>query len=140
MSNKIWQFADERNTIKSPFEYLKEYARRLDEDTKGLFTADVSQIYREEDHKVVCSLYIVVPELRNYSYRLIETIQPDFIDIYPVQMTLYGTAKENSYSLNNVSAEEFEKQLQHLITHPLTQHILLSLRTQLQIFKDYDAL
>jgi hypothetical protein len=36
MSNKIWQFADEKNIIKSPYEYLKEYALRLEEDTKGL--------------------------------------------------------------------------------------------------------
>lgn len=136
MEDKLWLFADEKTGEVSPYDYLKKAAKKLSEDTEDMFHGDVMQNIND-DGKIICSFYLVVPKLRNYTYRLIEIVQPSFDQSYPVEMSLFGTAVGNIVRIFDVTEKDFENQLNGFIGNPLTRHILLALKTQLEIYKDY---
>jgi hypothetical protein len=136
MTNIKWEFADDVTPEITPYTILKDFARRIGPDTRGMFMADIVQTLRDEG-MVVCSFYIVVPQLRNYSYKLMEMIQDGFVRAYPVRMYLYGQAKENILYDVATNPDEFRSKVSAFITNPLTKLILTSLRTQVEIYGDY---
>src|SRR5580658_1446822 len=118
MKNNIWSFADNIPQLTTPYEFLIKYASQLKEDTTGIIEGDVIEVIQQDKEEIVFALYLVVPELRNYSYRLIEVIQSNAFTPYPVNMKLYGTAPQNVVEVNDVSEENFEKELKGFITSP----------------------
>lgn len=135
MNEMPWRFAEERKDEKSPYEYLQEAAAQLRTFTKGQILADVMQII-EDDLSVVNSFLLVVPELRHYNYKLIEVRQATFDINYPADLKLFGTAPQNIVEVNEVPQNSFNHELNFLIAHPLTQGILSSLRTYIEIARD----
>jgi len=138
MKKNIWAFSDYTPQLTTPYEFLIKYALQLKEDTNGIIEGDVVEVIQQDKEEVVFALYLVVPELRNYSYRLIEVIQSNAFTPYPVNMKLYGAATQNVVEVNNVSEQNFEKELKDFITSPLTKLILTSLKTHLEIKKEYE--
>lgn len=136
MSDKIWKLASQPNPIKSPYEILLEYGRRLKEDTNDLFWGDIVQTV-EAEGLLLWSFYVIVPELRNYSHRLFEVKQLSIEKPYPVTMTLFAFDPKNNQIETNVGFENFKTKLEGFITHPLTAYILNALKNQSDIFKEY---
>lgn len=137
MSDILWRFADNNPSEEIPYEILKDFARKLSSDTEGMFTADILQTIQNEDNSVICSFYLVVPELRSYSYKLMELVQPRFDKIYPIAMSLFGKAEGNVISDVATNSTELRAKITAFITNPLTMHILTSLKTQIEIYKDF---
>jgi len=135
MTKIKWEFADDVTPEITPYEILKEFGRQIEPDTGGMFIADIVQTIRDEG-LVVCSFYIVVPQLRNYSYKLMQMVH-GFVHAYPVMMQLYGQAKENVLEARAENPEDFRSKVSAFIANPLTKLILTSLRTQIEIYSDY---
>jgi hypothetical protein len=133
MENKIWTFADDKKNIKTPYEYLFDYASRLAYDTGNIVEGIVTESTSDAEEEVTYSLYLVVPKLRNYSYRLIEVIQLNAFTPYPVNMKLFGKAAGNVVTEKNLTVKTFEKKLVEFIKSPLTKLILTHLKTHLDI-------
>lgn len=136
MSN-LWQFDAEQKKSKLPYEFLTHYASLLKEDTNHLILGQVLESVSSNSPEVTYSLYLIVPKLRNYSYRLIEVKQPDIVTVYPVEMRLYGTAEKNVVFKENVSEQDFEKELVDFITSPLTKLILHAIKNHIDISESY---
>ena len=130
MKSPLWQFADETVFEKTPLDILKGVARQLNIDTNEMFCADVVQLVTE-DNLVAVSFYVVVPSLRNYMYKLIEVLQPGFVKIYPVSITLFGIGEGNIFRENASNATECEQQIEAFIRDSNTKQILSSLRRQI---------
>lgn len=137
MANKIWEFSDKEKEVKTVYEYLYEYASKLGEDTNGLIEGTVTQLVSDSKEEIVYALYLVVPELKNYSYRLIEVIQPNAFTFYPVSMRLYGKAAGSIEERKSITYDNFETELLEFIQSPLTKMILQHLKTQIEIKRDY---
>ena len=135
--SKIWNFADKKEDFKSPYQYLFEYASNVKEDTGGIIEGIVTESISDSKEEIVYALYLVVPELKNYSYRLIEVTQANAIKPYPVNMKLYG--KANVVDKSAIEYKDFDKELLDFITSPLTKLILTHLRTHLEIKKEYEV-
>jgi hypothetical protein len=138
MTNKIWDFADKGKEEKTPYEYLFDYSIKVKDDTGGIIEGLVTEMVSDSTEEIVYALYLVVPELRNYSIRLIEVIQSNAFTPYPVTMKLFGKAAGNIVEKPDVSFENFEKELLDFIQNPLTKLILRHLKTHLEIKKEYE--
>jgi hypothetical protein len=138
MGNKIWEFSDKGTQVKTAYQYLHEYASKLAEDTGGLIEGTVTQLISDSKEEVVYALYLVVPKLKNYSYRLIEVIQPNAFTFYPVSMKLFGTATGNIDERKDINPDKFEDELKRFIQSPLTKMILQHLKTQIEIKLQYE--
>ena len=137
MSDAIWKFAEEEIKEKSPYEILIKYANKLQTDTNNLIVGKVTEVISQESQEIVYALYLMVPKLRNYSYRLIEVIQPNALRFYPVRMKLFGAAPENIIEEKNVTEPEFEAKLIGFINNPLTKSILKHIQTLVEIRDKY---
>jgi hypothetical protein len=137
MTKKIWNAGEEKGEIRTPFEILFDYAQRVKEDTEGRIEGVVTENISDSSVEVVYALYLVVPELRNYSYRLIEVTQQNAFTPYPVIMRLFGTVAGNVVELLDVPYERFDKELLKLIDNPLTKIIIQGLYTHIEIKRKY---
>lgn len=137
MEAKIWNFAEEKPVSKTPYEYLIKYAERLEEDTNGLIEGMVTEAASDKDVHMTLALYLVVPQLRNYRYRLIEVIQSNAFTPYPVQMKLFGKAAGNVVEEKDVYEDAFEGKLKEFVGHPLTKLALTQLKTHIEIKNQY---
>jgi len=135
MDQKLWQFSNELSQPKMPYDILKKYAIKLQEDTEGMFNGDVSQIVND-DYSVIVSFYIIVPGLRNYGYKLMQMKSKSFDMPYPAEMQLIGTAEGNVIKEEATNQIDFESKVEQFIVHPLTKHILYALKIQIDIYKD----
>lgn len=131
-----WGYAQSQEEITSPHEHLKKAARDLRSFSKGEILADVMQII-EDDLSVTNHFLLIVPELRHYNYKLIEVKQPTFDKNYPASLKLFGTVPQNVVEVKDISALLFENELRALISHPLTRGILGSLKTHIDIARDF---
>jgi hypothetical protein len=136
MEDKIWQFAENVELEETPYEILDRYASKLKEDTEFI-EGKVKELISESRQEVIYALYLVVPELKNYSYRLIEVVQPNAFTFYPVTVKLYGKADGNIITEQNVEHDDFEKLLKNFINSPITKGILQSLKVHIDIAKKY---
>ena len=138
MAKTIWEFSNKEREVKTAYEYLHEYASRLREDTNGLIEGTVTELISDSKEEVVYALYLVVPELKNYSYRLIEVVQSNAFTFYPVTMRLFGKSLGNIDEKKDITYSDFENELIGFIQSPLTKLILQHLKTQIEIKRDYE--
>jgi|GEM_PF-5507968 len=136
MTDIIWEFAEDLPSEIAPYTILKEFGLQLGPDTKGIFNADIVQTIKD-DGSMVCSFYLVVPQLSNYSYKLMEMVQPKFFKFYPVKMSLFGKAEGNVITDVATNPTEFRAKVAAFIANPLTKLILTALRTQIEIYNDF---
>lgn len=137
MADKIWEFSDKEKAVKTVYQFLYEYASKLHDDTAGLIEGTVTELISDSKEEVVYALYLVVPELKNYSYRLIEVVQTNAFTPYPVKMRLFGNAAGNIVEKIDVISDDFENELIGFIQSPLTKLILQNLKTHIEIKRDY---
>ncbi len=137
MENNIWEFGENTVLDETPYEILDKYASQLKGST-GFIEGKVTELISDSRKEVIYALYLVVPELKNYSYRLIEVVQPNAFTFYPVTMKLFGKADGNIVELPKVDFKNFEKQLVDFIKSPVTKGILQSLKTHIEIVKKYN--
>lgn len=136
MQAKIWNFSESAE-IHTPYEILDKYASKLMEDT-GFIEGRVTEVTSEISNEIVNALYLIVPELSNYSYRLIEVTQPNAFTFYPVTMRLFGDTYEGVIEKNNVGVDEFNDELLKLINHKTTGTILSNLKKHVDVAKKHN--
>ncbi|MGQ7855792.1 hypothetical protein ACUN24_16280 [Pedobacter sp. WC2501] len=139
MKKSIWEFSEEKQEEKTPFDFLVEYAGQLLEATDEIISGDVTRTYNDDNTGLIYTLYLIVPDMRYYSYKLIEVIQKDLLNVYPVDMILYGTAKQNRPKYESVYSNQFESKLREFISSSITKNILSGLKIQLEIVRKYEG-
>jgi hypothetical protein len=116
---------------------MKSFAARLREDTNGKFIGLVTDAVDEESGDVTFSLYISVPELKDYMYKLIEAKIQDWVTPYPAELTLFAKAPKNNRTFLVNNATEYQAKLTELITSSVTRAILMHLKTLVEIRQQY---
>lgn len=134
---KIWDLSGESpNQGKNPAIILSHYAKRLKEDTNGVFRGLITDAVDEENSSVTYALYVVVPELKNYMYRLIELKIENWVNLYPVELKLLAKEPKNNRITVADNPEECELKLEEMIKSPITKMSLQHLKTLIEIVKD----
>lgn len=131
---KKWNFSNQLPSEESPYAVLTKYAEALGEETGGQIEGSITELTGTQSEEITYALYLVVPALRNYSYRLIEVVSKNLFQPFPVDIRLY--AKANVLEEKKVEAKAFEQKLQELIDHPFTKGILGSVLNYIQMVKD----
>jgi hypothetical protein len=132
--NKIWEIYGENPKSEEDSELiLKEYADRLKQDTGGKFIGIVTGTIHEDTGSATYALYILVPELKDYMYRLIEVNIQDLATPYPVELRLFAKDPKNHRTFSADNGNDFRKKLEEMITSPVTKGILMHLKTLIEI-------
>lgn len=118
---------------KSPWRILNELADQLAPDSKGKFSGHVTETMRDEE--VSYALYIVVPELRDYMYRLAEVRLNTYLDPYPVVVRFFAKDPKNHQRFGCDTPEALREGLTKWIQSPLTELIISALAQQIEIMK-----
>lgn len=141
MEVKLWDSIDTgSNEPEYPYEILLRYAQLLTKDTNGRITGTITEttIPTKNDQgfefdRMVYALYLVVPLLRNSSYRLIEIEHTTFLP-YPVNVKFYGQAPTNVISADDIQDDnELKTHLEELIKHPLTKMLIGHIYSMIEI-------
>ncbi len=131
---KKWNFSTQLPSEENPYAVLIKYADALEEETGGQIEGQITELTTSQSEEITYALYLVVPALRNYSYRLIEVVSKNLFQPFPVDIRLY--AKANVLEEKDVEAKAFEQKLQEFIDHPFTKGILGSISNYIQMVKD----
>lgn len=132
--SKIWEiYEGSIDPRENPRVILEEYADRLKDDTDGMFIGLVTESIQESTGSATLALYIVVPKLRDYMYRLIEINLQDLATPYPAELRLFAKDPKNHGSFMAQDVKEFKEKLESIITSPVTKGILLHLKTMIEI-------
>lgn len=143
MENKIWDSVGSNSKQqKYPAEILMRYAQKLTSDTDGRIEGVVTETSIPTKHaqgfeydRMVFALYLVVPYLKNTSYRLIEVEHLTFAP-YPVNIKLFGQVSPNVISVDNIQDEnDFQLTLEELIKNNLTKMLIGHIYTMIDIKK-----
>lgn len=154
MKKKIWSIYGEPNgkskvskslpegaeskVYDNPDIILNEYANLVFEETDKQFKGIVTEATSEDSNEATYALYIVVPELKNYMYRLIEVSVPNIMQPYPLEITIFAKDPKNNRSFSCENVSSFRKRLEEMITSSLTKVILMHLKNLININKpDY---
>jgi hypothetical protein len=134
--DKIWKFSDERpeQTI---LRQVHDVADRLYVDTSGLIKGVVTETTDKNSGKVIYSIYLSVPELNNYQYRLLEIEQPNLVQEFPASIKLFGYAAGNVIVKDGLVKEEFRSVLFDLISNPVTTGILSLIKHHVELKREY---
>jgi len=132
--SKIWEIYGEKPKPKeNPELILKEYADKLKEDTEGKFIGIVTETIHEDTGSATYALYILVPELKDYMYRLIEINIQDLVTPYPVELRLFAKDPKNHRNFYADNVKDFREKLELMIKSPVTKGILMHLKTLIEI-------
>jgi hypothetical protein len=135
---KIWEIAsDTVSTQDNPERILKKYADLLKDDTDGKFVGVVTESVSEDTGVATFALYILVPELKDYMYRLIEVGVQDLATPYPVEIRLLAKDPKNQRAFAVSNPTDYKAKLESLIASPVTKSILAHLKTLIDIKNDY---
>lgn len=121
----------------SPYALLREYAGQLKADTTSLFEGQVVEVVRENTGEVSYELYLVVPKLRHYRYRLFEATLDNLIQPYPMTLRYFAKDPRNNQALRCHSPDELRRELLQLITSETTRNILGHLQQLVAITGSY---
>ncbi len=136
--SKIWEISGEApKTDENPEKILNEYASRLKDDTDGKFVGLVTETIQEDTASATYALYIVVPALKSYMYRLIEVNSQDLVAPYPVELRLFAKDPKYHKSFYAQDAKSYRLKLEELIKSAATKAILVHLKTLIEIKKEY---
>jgi hypothetical protein len=115
-----------------------EFAEKVEDDTGGIIIGSVTELTSDSREEVIYALYLSVPELNNYSYRLIEVTQLNAITPYPVTIKLFGKDSGNIVEIKDVVEKEFKNKMIKLIKSPITKGILDQLKFHVEIKKEHE--
>jgi hypothetical protein len=134
----IWKsIATPIDQATSPYAVLSRYAERVGPDTDNKFVGLVTEAVREDTGQVSYALYIVVPKLRDYMYRLFEATLDNLLQPYPMTLRFFAQDPRNNQVKKCETPESLEKELISLIDSVTTQNILGHLEQLIQIKEDY---
>lgn len=132
--SKIWKIYGEQPSLnEGPEHILKHYASLLSVDTGQVFRGLVTEAVKEETGEVSYALYVVVPALRDYMYRLIEVNVANLVSPYPLEVKLFAKDPVNHRAFTCNGPSDFRTKLEELIGSPVTAGILMHLKTLIQI-------
>jgi hypothetical protein len=117
--------------LESPWTILNEYANQVQLDTQGKFVGTVTETVR--DQEVTYALYLVVPQLRDYMYRLFEARLNNYLAPYPVTLRLFAKDPKNHQKFECGTPAELRKNLESAIMSPITFLIMSALEQQIGI-------
>lgn len=143
METTKWHFADALPLTQLPPEQLfNSYADSLEADTKGLILGRIVERLHESrgDNgeivaKVVYVLYLIVPQLHNYSYRLLELERKNFVEDYPAIIRLF--LKSGMHEETATTAEDLDKKL--TAASNAASMLLTAIRSQVEIVGDNNS-
>ena len=121
----------------SPYALLREYAGQIKADTASLFEGQVLEVVREDTGEVSYELYLVVPRLRHYRYRLFEATLDNLIQPYPMALRYFAKDPRNNQVVRCQTPDELRRELLRLITAETTQNILGHLQQLVEITESY---
>jgi phenylpyruvate tautomerase PptA (4-oxalocrotonate tautomerase family) len=137
---KIWNiYGEGPKAEENPEAILNEYAKQVSEDTEKKFVGIVTESIRENTGAVTYALYIIVPELKDYMYRLIEVNLQNLITPYPLEVSLFAKDPRNHRTFTCDNVAEFRAKLVEIISSPVTSGILMHLKTMIEIKKGYES-
>lgn len=137
--SKIWEiYGETPKSDENPEKILNEYASRLKDDSDGKFVGLVTETIQEDTASATYALYIIVPELKSYMYRLIEVNIQDLATPYPLELRLFAKDPKNHRSFYAQDAKDYRSKLEDLIKSPVTKAILMHLKTLVEIKKEYN--
>ena len=119
----------------SPWHILNAEAEQLETQSEGKFAGQVTETVREEE--VTYAFYIVVPQLRDYMYRLFEARMTNYLNPYPVEFRLFAKDPKNNQQARCYTPEELRQKLTEWIQSPITRLILSALTQQIDIMASY---
>src|ERR1035438_8757872 len=108
MRRKLWNVHSIETDIENDPEYiLNDYANQVEQDTNNEFLGLVTDTVKEDTGEVSYVLYIVVPKLNDYMYRLIEVTLQNIVLPYPLEMKLFAQDPKNHKSIRCYNATEY---------------------------------
>ena len=132
--SKIWEIhGDLPKASENPEVILRKYADRLKDDTANKFIGLVTETIHEENGSATYALYILVPELKDYMYRLIDVNIQDLTTPYPVELRLFAKDPKNHRTFFAEEVNDYKNKLESIITNPVTKGILMHLKTLIEI-------
>lgn len=131
---KIWEIYGEKpKANENPEVILNQYANRLKEDTQEKFIGIVTESIIEDTGSAVYALYVLVPELNDYMYRLIDVNVQDLTTPYPLELRLFAKDPKNHRSYFAEDVNDYKLKLESMITSQVTKGILMHLKTLIEI-------
>lgn len=103
---------------------LQNAADKIKELSIGKIFGIVVESFREEEQEYILSLHVISPKLKNYSYRLIELKCRNQVNPFPISAILFAYAPVNNQYASVNDYDSLSRNLDFLITHPLTKVIL----------------
>lgn len=119
----------------SPWHILNELADKLAPESQGQFVGQVTEAVRNEE--VTYALYIVVPKLRDYMYRLLEAKLTNYLNPYPVELRLFAKDPKNNQYTTCSTPAQLRQTLTEWIQSPLTRLVISALHQQIDIMAQY---
>lgn len=123
----------------NPYIILREYAEKVAPDTDNKFVGMVTEAIREDKGEASYALYIVVPKLRDYMYRLFEATLDDLVHPYPMTLRFFAKDPRNNQTYICQTPTELKNNLVELITSIHTQNILGHLQQLVDINEKYSS-
>lgn len=131
---KLWKiYGKEPKQNENPEVILNDYAKQVYEDTDKQFIGLVTETVKEDSDELSLALYIVVPQLRDYMYRLIEVSIQNIVKPYPLELKLFAKDPRNHRTFSCNDAADYKKKLEEIIESPVTGAILMHLKTLIDI-------
>lgn len=131
---KLWKiYGEEPKQNENPEVILNDYAKQVYEDTNKQFIGLVTETVKEDSDELSLALYILVPQLRDYMYRLIEVSIQNVVKPYPLELKLFAKEPRNHRAFSCNDAADYKKKLEEAIESPITGAILMHLKTLIGI-------
>lgn len=121
----------------SPNAVLHKYAAAVGRDTQQQFVGLVTEAVREDTGEVSYALYLIVPRLRDYMYRLFEATVANLLQPYPVTLRYFAKDPRNNQTFRCETPQALEAKLVELISSTTTQNILGHLQQLVDINESY---
>jgi hypothetical protein len=138
MSENIWRiYGEGPKKEDNPKLILQKYAKDHSPSTKGQFKGVVTENIKEDSGEVIYALYVLVPKLRDYMYRLFEVKIENCIDPYPLELKFFAKDPKNHKTYSCDTAKDYENRLVNLIQSDTTANILKHLQTLIEIKEEY---
>lgn len=145
MSNSPYRFIDAEVPAQlTPFQVLMKHAELLETGTEGLIEGRVIERVQERSDKadlpldsaLTYSLYLQVPRLRNYLYRLYEVVPRTHNVDYPVLITVFLKSGPDTPRLAK-DADELDSILLGFAQSASVGNILANIRNQVLAMEEY---
>ena len=121
----------------SPSAILHRYAAAVGRDMQQQIVGLVTEAVREDTGEVSYALYLVVPRLRDYMYRLFEVTVDNLLRPYPATLRYFAKDPRNNQTFRCETPQTLDAKLLELIGSTTTQNIVGHLQQLVDITENY---